>query len=136
MDMPLAMHKNAFKAAEAASCAADQGKFWEMHDLMFSNFKMAATSTRFVPVCSIYSEEIDSNDIFCTRETSVTFMPHLKPATSYIRICSSISIHLPSVAWSSSRLANCLPHDENTTILQIQLPPKIPSQNEELGLVL
>jgi protein-disulfide isomerase len=36
-DMPLAFHKNAFKAAEAAHCAGVQGKFWEMHDTLFQN---------------------------------------------------------------------------------------------------
>lgn len=36
-DLPLDFHKNAFKAAEAAHCAGEQGKFWEMHDRLFAN---------------------------------------------------------------------------------------------------
>ena len=36
LDFPLEqMHPKARKAAEAAHCAADQGKFWEMHDILF-----------------------------------------------------------------------------------------------------
>lgn len=34
---PLAIHSNAKKAGEASLCAADQGKFWEMHDAMFAD---------------------------------------------------------------------------------------------------
>ncbi len=36
-DFPLPMHAKAPKAAEAAHCAADQGKYWEMHDKLFDN---------------------------------------------------------------------------------------------------
>jgi len=32
MDFPLPMHAQAMKASEAALCAGDQDKFWEMHD--------------------------------------------------------------------------------------------------------
>jgi protein-disulfide isomerase len=35
LDLPLQMHPQAFKGAEAAACAGDQKKFWEMHDLLF-----------------------------------------------------------------------------------------------------
>jgi protein-disulfide isomerase len=33
---PLPFHKQAQKAAEAAACADEQGKFWEMHDRLFA----------------------------------------------------------------------------------------------------
>ena len=35
-DYPLPMHQNTMAASLAASCAADQGKFWEMHDALFA----------------------------------------------------------------------------------------------------
>ena len=34
-DFPLPMHRNTWDASMAAACAADQGKFWEMHDRLF-----------------------------------------------------------------------------------------------------
>ncbi len=35
-DFPLASHRGAPRAAEAAHCAEEQGKFWEMHDRLYS----------------------------------------------------------------------------------------------------
>jgi len=37
LDLPLDMHSNAFKAAEAAACAGDQDRFWDMHHELFGN---------------------------------------------------------------------------------------------------
>ena len=36
-DLPLGFHPNANKAAQAAHCAGEQGKFWEMRDTLFRN---------------------------------------------------------------------------------------------------
>ncbi len=36
-DFPLPNHAQAFKASEAAHCAGEQGKYWEMHDRMFAD---------------------------------------------------------------------------------------------------
>lgn len=43
-DFPLdQIHPQARKAAEAAHCAGDQGKYWEMHDVLFQNQKALQT---------------------------------------------------------------------------------------------
>lgn len=34
-DMPLPMHQRSEKAAEAARCAGEQGKYWEYHDILY-----------------------------------------------------------------------------------------------------
>jgi len=42
-DFPLeAIHPEAFKAAEAAHCGGDQGKYWEMHERLFANQRALA----------------------------------------------------------------------------------------------
>ena len=43
-DFPLSFHKLAAKAGEAGHCAGEQGKYWEMHDLMFENQKALGRS--------------------------------------------------------------------------------------------
>jgi protein-disulfide isomerase len=37
-DFPLSFHKQAKNASKAARAAGEQGKYWEMHDLLFQNY--------------------------------------------------------------------------------------------------
>ncbi len=37
LDLPLQMHPDALKSAQAAACAKEQGKYWEMHNVLFAN---------------------------------------------------------------------------------------------------
>lgn len=44
---PLSFHPNAQKAAEAAECASEQGKFWEYHDKLFENQPSGFSNDKF-----------------------------------------------------------------------------------------
>ncbi len=55
-DFPLSFHQNAQKAAEAAECAGEQDKYYEMHDKIFEN-QQAITATNLKE----YAKEIGLN---------------------------------------------------------------------------
>lgn len=52
------IHPYAFRAAEASECAADQGKFWEYHDLLFQNQKSLTKKD-----LALYAARIDGLDV-------------------------------------------------------------------------
>ena len=53
VNLPLAIHPHAIGAAEASECAADQGKYWEMHDLLFARQREIPTADY-----AVYAEEL------------------------------------------------------------------------------
>lgn len=48
------------QAAEAAYCAGDQGKFWEMHDIIFTNYGPPPTDIRLFAMAEKIGLDIDS----------------------------------------------------------------------------
>ncbi len=59
---PLAGHRNGLPAAYAAEAAARQGKFWEMHDLLFTRQGQWGEKQVVTPeVFEGYAEELDLN---------------------------------------------------------------------------
>ena len=55
---PLSTHKNARIAAQAAETAGIQGKFWEMHDLIYENQKEWSDSGNAEEIFFRYAEQI------------------------------------------------------------------------------
>ncbi len=55
---PLPQHKNAQAAAQAAEAAGKQGKFWEMHDMLFDNQKEWSESSTAAQIFNSYAEKI------------------------------------------------------------------------------
>ncbi len=53
---PLPQHKNAELAAEAAEAAGEQGKFWQMHDLIFQNQKEWSESSQALDLFISYAK--------------------------------------------------------------------------------
>ena len=61
-DFPLSCHPQAQKAAEASECAADQEKFWEMHDLLFEKGVQGGVASfkQFAKELSLNSAKFDN----------------------------------------------------------------------------
>jgi protein-disulfide isomerase len=55
---PLAQHGNARVAAQAAEAAGKQGKFWEMHNMLFDNQNVWATSKFTVETFNAYAQTL------------------------------------------------------------------------------
>ena len=55
---PLPMHRNAMLAAVAAEAAGEQGKFWEMHDMLFENQTEWAEENNAKEIFTRYAQEL------------------------------------------------------------------------------
>jgi protein-disulfide isomerase len=55
---PLNIHPKAPAAGEAAECALEQGKFWEMHDALFTNQSAWGQSSKHLDLFKQYAAEL------------------------------------------------------------------------------
>lgn len=78
---PLSQHLNAIPAAEAARCAADQGKFWEMHNLLFANQQQWAERADPTQQFLVYANELQlDNAAFEQCLTNHTYRAEIQAA--------------------------------------------------------
>ncbi len=60
-DFPLSIHPEADEASEAANCALDQGKYFEMHDLIFASQDQWAGSSDPKSIFKGYAQQLGLN---------------------------------------------------------------------------
>lgn len=60
-NFPLQMHNHALEAAWAAEAAGVQGKFWEMHDLLYRNRASWADAANATPLFEGYASQLGLN---------------------------------------------------------------------------
>jgi protein-disulfide isomerase len=80
-DFPLLQHDNAVIAAAAARAAGEQGKFWQMHDLLFTRQRAWSASSAIQPLLVSYAEAIGlDRQAFEQALTSEKFVAALEAA--------------------------------------------------------
>ena len=57
-DFPLPFHTEADEAANAAECAGDQDKFWEMHEMIYKNQQEWAGNSQAISIFKGYAKDI------------------------------------------------------------------------------
>jgi protein-disulfide isomerase len=79
----LQIHPQAAKAAEAASCAADQGKFWEMHDKLFANQQKLAVADLKQHATDLGLKAEEFNQCLDSGKKEAEWKKDMDEATSY-----------------------------------------------------
>jgi protein-disulfide isomerase len=116
IDLPLPIHKMAFKAAEAYYCAGDQGKFWEMHDQIMSNQEYLNDLSAYATSLSLdvakcencletgkYTEMVGKN-VAIASKLKISGVPGFILAQSIQRIKQGLRLSVTSVEPSRSAI--------------------------------
>lgn len=76
---PLSQHKNALLAAQAAEAANEQGKFWEMHKLLYTNQSAWSESDQALSLFVEYAGQLGLNkETFTTSLQSQKFLSRVQ----------------------------------------------------------
>ncbi len=72
---PLPLHLNSLEAAEAAEAAGEQGKYWQMHELLYKNQSDWSESKAVLEIFINYAKELGLNiDLFKSSMSSNKFI--------------------------------------------------------------
>jgi len=119
-DYPLPFHTHAAQMAEAAHCAGDQGKFWEMHDLLFAKRDEWSAKTDVNPSLNTYATQLGLNvNNFKTCLSSGKFTQAVKDS---VTLGTKLGVSgTPSFFINGQLLVGAMPFDSFKTIIDTEL---------------
>ena len=82
-DFPLSFHPQAQKAAEAAECAGEQGKYFEMHDKLYSNQESLSVDNYKKWAKEIGLDTVKFNDCLDSGKMASEIAKDMADGTSY-----------------------------------------------------
>jgi protein-disulfide isomerase len=115
---PLPFHPNAPKAAEAALCANEQGKFWEMHDAMFSDQNQLAVDNLKATAAKLGLKADDFNKCLDSGKQAATVQADIS-AGSAAGVSGTPTLFINGVALSGAQ-----PLEQFTKIIDQELKRK------------
>ena len=112
---PLPMHSNAKPASLAAVCAQEQGKFWEMHDLLFEN-QRELTAANFDKWATSLSLDMAKFKACQTNPASEKALNKDKEEADKVGVNST-----PTFFVNGKRVAGALPFEEFRAMIDSEL---------------
>ncbi len=97
-DLPLSqIHPDAFKAAEAARCAGEQNKYWDMHDTLFQNQSQLDVSSLKKYAASLGLNTTQFNNCLDTDKYASAIQSDMNDAQKYQVLLHQLSSSMVSV---------------------------------------
>lgn len=113
---PLQQHRNARPAAQAAEAAGQQGKFWEMHDMIFDNQSAWSKSNSAEEIFTTYAEKLGL-DMAKYKTDYTSAKAKAKIASDYQSGASEVD-GTPSFFLNNKKIQNPRNYEEFRSILQ------------------
>ena len=115
---PLPFHQYAQKAAEASLCAADQGKFWEMHDALFANQQALAVEQLKAKAAELGLNAEQFNSCLDSGKTAAAIQADMKEG-------SSVGVNGTPAMFINGRFINgAVPLEQITSVIDDELRRK------------
>jgi protein-disulfide isomerase len=114
-DYPLPMHPQAPKAAEAATCAGEQGRYWDMHDKLFENQRSLEPGALARYATEIGLDQAVFRDCLDSGRTAAEWQADMREGSEYgVRATPTLFIN-------GRMLTGAQPYDVLASIVQEEL---------------